>query len=671
MTESRSSHNNIADRLVSPDEETRRLAVAELASLRLSDSCEYLFQAMADTSWRVRKEAVSVLLSASDAADYAPGVIALLRCAENAGLRNAAAEVLERIGKSVLPLLHSSLSDSDVDVRKFIIDILGGIGDVESTPYLLGTLSDADSNVRSASAESLGKIGSRDAVEQLLAGLSIDDVSFRYTILIALARIAAPVPPEAITPFCNEPFLQRAVFECLGATGDSSACGVVLSGLQEQSKSVREASIRALITLDQRFAPSGIVSACGNQLRNLAGTSVIAGMLELLATADTDVQAGLIKLLGVIGDARAATAILRSCRNEQLVPQCIQALRELQAVDDTFFSQEYDGADDAERATILRMCGEIESCDLERLARRGLADSSPQVREAALRVVGARGLTRLLDDCAGLLSDFDFDVRYLALDTLSQLAVHDATAIGALACRLVAGGVAQRRDAACLFAAVADRQHLAQLLKDEDDQVRRSAVRGIAALGGDDVVHLLSLACTDEIADVRLAAVAALGETARQDAVDPLLLALADTDLWVRCAALRSLGTLGSLTALPAIRQVLAEDNELVVIAALEALGQFSPELSRELIRMATQSKNDDVVRVALDILVGWDDPWLDDHVEHLLMHRSWNVRIAAVQIIAHFRGPAAVPLLRLALERERDDLVRTRIVEYLERFQC
>jgi HEAT repeat protein len=665
------SYDSVVHNLESSDEETRRLAVQALASFCLTAAHDQLFRAMGDSSWRVRKEAVAVFLAAPDAVQFIEGVFSLIRCADNAGLRNSAAEVLEKFGSDALPFLHVRLDDVDRDVRKFVIDILGGIGAAASTSYLVTALTDRDPNVRSAAAESLGKIASAVAVDHLIAALAVEDVTFRHTILVALGRIGAPVQLETVRPFLADPFLRKAVYECLGTTGGADALATLIAGLAETAKAARESAVRALVVLVDRLWPAGFDKACGARLRHYAGTPVVAGLLSLLESADDGLREGLIRVLGSTADSRAAAVILRACRNERLFPECLKALRQFLDVNGAFLAEEFCTAEDGERAMILHICGELETFQQDELMGKGLADPAPQVREAAVRAVGRIGLTALISEVAGLLRDFDLAVRQAALETLAQLAGRKAAAIQPIAVALAAGDAGNRRDAADLFGALGDRHQLALLLKDEDDQVRRHAVRGIANLQGDDVVHLLSLAFTDEIADVRMAAASALGETGKQEALAPLLLALTDTDPWVCCAAVRSLGVLGGDTALAAIGHALAATDQLIAIAALEALGRFPAVLARDFVRKAVVSANSDMVRVAVEILAGWDDPWLAEHAEQFLTHSHWGVRGAVVQFLGRCRGAAAVPLLCRALEREDDDLVRMRISEFLERFRC
>src|ERR1019366_7919978 len=114
----------LAEQLRSADEETRRLAVVGLSGYPVDKTKDYLFAALGDVSWRVRKEAVDALLASNVSADIIEEFVLLLE-SDNAGLRNSAVESLERLGVRALPVLCRHVADDDHDVRKFVIDILG------------------------------------------------------------------------------------------------------------------------------------------------------------------------------------------------------------------------------------------------------------------------------------------------------------------------------------------------------------------------------------------------------------------------------------------------------------------------------------------------------------------------------------------------------------------
>lgn len=661
----------IVNSLSSSEEETRRVAVASLSSSSLEKSSELLFLAMGDTSWRVRKEAVEVFLTTADAEHFIGRLFDLLRSQDNAGLRNSAAEALIRLGKSSLPVLEAHAQDSDSDVRKFVVDILGAIGDRSAVKLLVHSLDDSDPNVAMAAAETLGTIGDAEALQPLLAALSRHDISLRYTILETLAKIGEPLPLEAVSPFLAEGLLKKAVYDCLCSVGRVDAAPLLVQGLAEAGKSVREAAVKALMAIRDRCPEEWTENAGDSLLQGLADSPAVEGLLVLLDTSDIVLHRALIRIFGLIGDPRTARAILRSCRSEQLLPYCIPALRAQGAVSIGFLEDEFSVGDEEERRNILRLCGEMRLREAAPLLRRAMAEPSPQVREVSVRSVGMIGLIELIPETAALLGDFDQDVRIAALEALALLADLDPSSVGKIAAVLtVADEPDKRRDAVFLCGVLRDRERLSLLMKDADDLVRRTAVQGLARLGGDDVVHHLTLALTDENAGVRIAAASALGETGKHNAVEPLVLVMADPDPWVRCAALRSLGSIGGDVALAAVEMALDEADGLVSLAALDALRHFDTDRSRLLARRATASSNSDVVKSAIGLLAELNDPWLDDHWQEFLHHPHWDVRNTIVRYLAEKQGQESLPLLRRALETETDDLVRGRIAEILERYR-
>ncbi|HOP41398.1 MAG TPA: HEAT repeat domain-containing protein, partial [Geobacteraceae bacterium] len=231
----------IVNSLSSTEEELRRNAVVALGSFSLGKSSSYLMRAMGDDSWRVRKEAVEVFLSSAGVEQYVGALFDLLRSQDNAGLRNSAAEALARLGTSALPVLDAHAHDTDRDVRKFVVDILGVIADPSSMQFLVSALTDDDPNVATAAAENLGNIGRAEAVPALLDALSREDITFRYTVLETLAKIGEPVPFELISRFLSDALLKKAVYECLGSVGGADAAPILVKGLAESGRSVREA----------------------------------------------------------------------------------------------------------------------------------------------------------------------------------------------------------------------------------------------------------------------------------------------------------------------------------------------------------------------------------------------------------------------------------------------
>jgi hypothetical protein len=184
---------------------------------------------------------VDAILCLGDVARVVDALVGALHADENAGLRNSAVEALIRVGEPAVPALLKKIADSNADVRKFIIDVLGGIGDASAVGALVAALEDPDENVRSAAAENLGVIGGEAAVGALRENLDRDDLLLQYTSLQALARIGRGIPLENLTPLLDRPLLRKVVFECLAHVPELRAVDLLLEGMRDRSRASRAA----------------------------------------------------------------------------------------------------------------------------------------------------------------------------------------------------------------------------------------------------------------------------------------------------------------------------------------------------------------------------------------------------------------------------------------------
>jgi len=98
-----------------------------------------LLRALGDADWRVRKTAVEALVGLRGN-DVLEGLLHSLSAHDNAGERNSAIEALIHIGSDSVDALLAAVETHDVDVRKFIVDILGEIKDPRSVPLLISRL---------------------------------------------------------------------------------------------------------------------------------------------------------------------------------------------------------------------------------------------------------------------------------------------------------------------------------------------------------------------------------------------------------------------------------------------------------------------------------------------------------------------------------------------------
>lgn len=591
-------------RLESPDEEERRLAVSALSGFPFPKVKSLAVTALGDESWRVRKEAVDLILSVSPGEDLAKELIALLTVQGNAGLKNSVVEVLQTVGEKILPHLTEQLAHEDAGVRKFIVDIMGGIGSASIIPELTTALADSDANVAAAAAESLGLIGDEIALPSLLKTLERDDLLIRYAILEALVKIGTPVPLGVITPLIGDPLLKKAVFDCLGVVGDLASAPLLLDGLSDRARNVRDAALTALEMIRRRTAADAFRDSAGERLRALAGTEAVEYLTAMRDSPDMKIRTAAIAILGLVGDPRAIDVFIRGYRDESIQQSVLMAMRDMGEKIGPLLYERFGAADEEERCIIIHVAGELGLADCRKIAALAIEDSSANVRALAAEAVGKSAMTELIPDVVKLLTDMKTEVRKSATGALVRLTTVARENVSASAQHLAEADSADcRLQAVRLFGALRDIAHLNYLNKDEDSQVRREAITTLGDIRFPESADRIAMALTDEEADVRVAAAKALGWSGFADETHSLRLALSDLSPRVQVAALKSLGRRRDSTAFAAVAEFIDSASGMLQIAAMQAAVQIDPVRAAALLQKAKMDQDEEVARVAANLL--------------------------------------------------------------------
>jgi HEAT repeat protein len=652
--------------LQSPVEEERLLGLRKLACSGAEPSLHLVLQALGDESWRVRKEAVEVYLSLPLAAEMAGEVIELLHAQENAGLRNAAAEILVRLGLPAVPMLLEEIACGDPDVRKFVLDIVGEIGEGVNAAALVRALDDVDENVRAAAAENLGKLKAAEAVPALLDTLERADLWFRFTILEALAQIGEPVSVARLLPLGRERLLRKALFDCFGRIGSPEAFPSLLEGLTDEMRNVREAAAIAVDLIAERFPEE-----TSPQLTALSGTPGAAAVAGLLQSSDAAARLAAVHLLRRIADGRFAVRLLELFAADELREEAAAALIALGATAVCSLIELWPGADCRTRTCLAYVIGESHCLEGAEMLASGLAEAEVELRMVCARALGQLGQPISLVGLVAALRDPAEEVREAAAWALGRLGERRCAETVAALRPLLDGEDPELRMHGVsvlgqLDGAESDRL-LAFALKDESPLVRRAAVRAFEGRSNGAELPALILALTDEDAEVRRLAAEALGTSGDRQAAQALELALTDEDLWVRASAVRALGKLAGANAVVQVSNSLGDPVGLVAIAALETLCQLDSALAYPALLQALEHSDEEVVITALQHLaVTGRREWLGDAAEALINHRHWEVRSTFVRTLASLEGADCCALLEGRLLVEGEDVVRQQIQELL-----
>lgn len=653
--------------MASADEDVRLEAIRLLGQEAPEAFLDLLFQGFGDPSWRVRKEATELFLGLPARLEMAGRVIDLLHAEENAGLRNAAVDILVRLGRDVVPMLLAQARCPDHDVRKFIVDILGEIADPRAVPTLLEALGDDDGNVRAAAAENLGKLRATEAVPALLEAMRHPDVLLRFTILDALGKIGVPVPLERLLPFRDETLLRKALIDCLGLVGDASAIPELLAGLADPMRNVRDASLLGLAALGDRYPDAARETLAARN--HPATVEAVLGYLD--AGQPATVRRAAVRLLGWLASPRALLPLLQALTDETLQQDALPALVSVVARSPGAAAEAWPQLSSLQQAYLAYACGEAGCSEALPLLTAALASSDGRLAQMSAHAIGRLGGMGELEPLAACLRHPEGEVRAAAAQSLGLLGGRFATGVLAVLEPLLADADAGRRAAAVGIVGRLEGEEvsrrLTMALKDPAAEVRRTAISSLAGAAVADHLPAVQLALTDEDIEVRRAAAEILGTSSDPEALHGLRLAACDEDLWVRAAAVRSLGRLGGAGEAGTIAALLGDPVGLVSIAALETLADLLGEQACPQLVAALDHADEEVVNAALGLLSRHaTGAWLAGNAETLLGHRSRQVRAQTVRLLVERAGDGVRPVLEQRLAIETDPMVRQQIDDVL-----
>lgn len=659
-------HVQIEQMLQANDEELRLQGLKGLARLGAQQNLTAVYRALGDASWRVRKEAVAIFLALPGAGSLAAEVVDLLHAEDNAGLRNAAVEILVGLGREAVPFLLEELACNDHDVRKFVLDVLGEIGDDSCTAAMIAALSDNDGNVRAAAAENLGKLRAVEAVPALLEALGTADLLLRFTILEALGQINVPLPVERLLPLQSDRLLRKALFDCLGKLGSDSAIPLLVNGLGDDMNNVRSAAVQALASI-ARSNPEPVRTA----MRALAGSDRATQLAALFDGGAANLRRSVLQLLGWTGDGRFAGRLLQLFDDEELRQDAAAALVGLGVESARALLPLWSGADLRTKSYLAYVFGETGCDEAVTPLAEALTATEPELKVVALHALGRLGRVEQLPQLATALGDESDEVRDAAMQALSRLgSSYPEQVVQILRPLLVAeDGEMRMRVVQVLgrLGGAAVEPVLAFALKDESPLVRRAAVQACEGAMGACRVQTLMLSLTDEDNEVRRLAAEVLGASGDPQALRPLTLALQDEDIWVRAAAVRALGRFRGAEAVEAVEGALRDPVGLVVIAALETLVAIDQEAAQGYLVEALANSDEEVVSAALQLLSQYGvSGWIEGVAEQLLNHRHWEVRCTFARVLVGEWGTRSRPLLEARLLVEGEDLVRQQLRDLL-----
>ncbi|MBE9504851.1 MAG: HEAT repeat domain-containing protein [Proteobacteria bacterium] len=649
------------------DEDLRIKGLKYLKESQNSSALELLTSALGDDSWRVRKTAVEIMTDYSDVESLLPYLLESLRCEDNAGMRNSSAEVLEILGRKSANYLVQFVDDEDHDLRKFVIDILGNIGDKIATPYLIKALSDDDENVKSSAAESLGKIGDDKAVNSLIDSLANNDLLLQFSALEALCKAGKGLPVSKIAIHLNNPLLKKAAYDVLGVSNDIEALPYLLKGLEDRSKGTRKAALKNLVTLFERMTVDKNEAKAMLEEKKTIISGVAASFLE---KEDEETVAAAIKLLGWIKHKQSIKEILPWSSFETLAPLVTEVISDIGLDGQAELIDAYLKSDDVLRPYICSMLGEIGAQNAVDLLIEALRNDVGHIRHSSAISLGKLRDQRAIKPLMPLFEDDYGDVQEAAVIAFSYLAgEHRDAVLAVLKNYINSESFSIRRNCVKVLSNLGKKGDFSlalTALRDEEGSIRKNAVEALGALGGDEAVSPLILSLSDEERDVRIAGIECLGKMKCKESLKPLLTGLYDEDIWVKSAAIRAVASIGEGDVADQLTQLLNDGVGLIVIVALEALGKLALDETVPAMMNAMENEDNEVVKAAVENMSFSEDETYLTKLMSFIDHKNWEIRVAAIKVLSEKNVKGLKEMLSKRLDLEDDDLVISSINEAL-----
>lgn len=279
-----------------PNSTVRRRAIKAFGLLKNQerDIIRHLQTALADTDWRVRRQAARALGDWHWRAYQAvPHLLRALRAEKEWLVKRHIVAALGKIGpfaKEALPTLQQTLGDKDYSVRYASLQALRKIGLKPSAAVRIyqKQLNDQHWRVRTKAAQELGRIGPKAAPAFPLLVVSCRDShkKVRATAINALKRIGPQAIQRALTS--KNSWEQIAAAQALQLIGEQASIAVpaLQRAANTQQENVQRAALKALSQVGHDGlsaylsllddAPAQVRAAAAKQLKSLGTLAVVA-----------------------------------------------------------------------------------------------------------------------------------------------------------------------------------------------------------------------------------------------------------------------------------------------------------------------------------------------------------------------------------------------------------
>jgi HEAT repeat protein len=579
-----------------------------------------LASALADLDGSIRQRAIALAARYLDATT----LCGLVSC-EDAPVRNGALSALERQGDLALPAIERVALGDHAGLAMFATQLLARAVDPRCSQVLLRLLDHHDPNVAQAAISGVGALRLRAAVPTLVRLVDADPwLGFAAMEALGLIGDARAVPTLVRRLGC-EPIAEQAL-RVLGQIRSTRALEAVLGILRDEAR--RQLWPEALTTvgalLEHRPGRTAGTVRCHGA--SLGSTAALFDFVRAELDGDDPLR------------ARAASAVVFTLPVESLIADAVRL---------AFQRGDLDWA--------RRVFASVHPMP-DRAIARLLRSPEPNVRSAALGLVHTAGRSRVLVRRG--LYDSSPEVRVAAYGALARGPDDDVAPL--LVSRLVEGTPAERSAVVRALSAMPWRrlQALAPLLS--NDGRTEHMLAALDLLNGPAArlfVPRLRLLARHRVAAIRRAATRALTHVRARSVARTIAATLCDEDITVAVIAVDALAGIPGREARHRFRALLASPNRLRYHAILATGRVVAADLADDLQRaFPAAARHERVEIVAALARIG--APSAAPFFKTQLADSDLSVRRSAAAGIAATAAARDLPLL-VSLAADSDWVLR------------
>jgi chemotaxis protein methyltransferase CheR len=685
VDETRPGRPPVESEASSPLPEVRWRVAAVLADVPGAAADAVLLQLLEDTDYRVREEAVAVLVRRFSAGIAHACGAALEGGGQDLG-RPAHAEVLARAGAPGRPALLDALSSESAGVRLASARSLPGLFvDAPTVAALEAAMClESDDNVRAALLLALGRTARREALAPLLLELSSAKAWLRIHAIVALGEIGDPDVAPRLLPLLADPELRSAVLVALSRL-DSPAPG------EELARRAATAPPDALLIGALRRSASASAPETVARLASLwpGARETLLALLErpevplpertdaahLLARLDLTGAAAALTRLGPFEDEFDALKEMPAGRFREALSAAGESDEpepSLALIESARTAAERDAvAGLISHVSPLVVCAALGSLapgstSVAALVALLAREDEPETRRAA-----AFALAREIESapaesaraCRNALLDWAIGLdRPGKAEAVAALARFTYTAAGAAVIAALASPRGDVRRSAAGAAGVrldVPLGALQELLQDEDPTVRAAALRSLTrwAERGEPIPPVDRKDLMQHLADEPIVAAAAgAAVVAYAGRVRPrIAIEMLAQKGPVRRAAIEEIAALGDTAAADAVAFALPHEDPETARAVVRAMAHATAETAEETLAQALADARPEVREAAAETIAerggraGFGGPFADAVAAALAVEAVPSVVAAILRAVAVAGGPGSIrPLVRI-----------------------